>query len=181
MLRKLSHSLYTSLQKILSDKLTYCLQAIQGFLISRIYSTLSQIPNHPEILLVAIISTLPSFHLIGVKERDLEIINVADLAVSAVIDIKDIENRLLRLPEAREEAITEDPGVEVGARKSIEDPPLVPAAALPHHQADPRRPLNLSTQKISIKNHKYQPIIIHNKRLDKLGKGKASGTDDLIN
>jgi hypothetical protein len=53
-------------------------------------------------LLAGIISTLPSFHLIGVKERDLEIINVADLAVSAVIDIKDIDDLLLRLQEARE-------------------------------------------------------------------------------
>jgi hypothetical protein len=167
---------------ILSDKVTYCLLAIQGFLISLIYSRLSKIPHHPEILLVDIISTLPSFQQIEIKERDLEIINGVNLAVAVSIDIKDIEDLLLRLQEARREAITEDLGVEAGVKKSIEDPPLVPAgAALPHHQADPRPPLALSTQKLSIKNQKYQPIIMPTKSLDKREKGKASGTDDLIN
>jgi len=97
-------------------------------------------------LLVGIISTLPSFQQIGVKERDLEIINGVDLAVAVPIDIKDIEDHLLRLPEAREEPITEDPRVEVGARKSLEDPHQVPAAAaLLHHLTDPHPPLTLST------------------------------------
>lgn len=125
--------------------------------------------------------TLPSFQAIGGKERDLEIINGIDLEVAVPIDIKDIEDLHLRLPEAREEAIIEDPRVVVGIRESIEDPRQVPAAALPHHLADPRPPLTLSTQKLSKKTHTSHPIIIRTKTLDKLRKGKASGTDDFIN
>jgi hypothetical protein len=52
--------------------------------------------------------TLPSFQAIGGKERDLEIINGIDLEAAVPIDIEDL---LLRLPEARKEAITEDPRV----------------------------------------------------------------------
>jgi hypothetical protein len=131
-------------------------------------------------LSVGIILTLPSFQAIGGKERDHEIINGTDLEVVVPIDIKDIEDLLLRLPEAREEAITEDPRVVVEIRESIEDPRQVPAAALPH-LADPHPPLFLSTLKISKKTHTSHPIIIRTKTLDKLRKGKASGTDDLIN
>ena len=55
--------------------------------------------------------TLPSFQAIGGKERDLEITNGIDLEAAVPIEIKDIEDLLLRLPEARKEAITEDPRV----------------------------------------------------------------------
>lgn len=145
-LRKLSHSLNTNLRKILRGSANL-LPTIKGFLISRNFSRLSQIPNHLlEILSAGIILTLPSFQAIGGKERDLEIINETDLEVVVPIDIKDIEDLLLRLPEAREEAIIEYLRVVVGIRESIEDPRQVPAAALPHHLADPRPPLTLSNQ-----------------------------------
>lgn len=95
--------------------------------------------------------TLQSFQAIEGKKRVLEIINGRNLEVAVPIDINDIEDLLL-LPEAsEEEAVTEDPRVEVGARESIEDPLQVPAAAaLPHNRADPRH-LTLSAQKLSKK------------------------------